>query len=428
MTRKSASVEHLRRGGTSVVVQLDGGRLPRLLHWGTDLGELAEDTLSTLVQTVQPAIGDSAVTYPQPVPVLPLLSEGWLGRPGIVGSRGGRAFAPMFGGGHSTVQETDDLSRLTTTATDPASGLELTVVMELSASGLLSVAADLTNTGDDDYRLDALEMALPLPAEATEILDLTGRWALERVPQRHPLAAGSWVRESRGGKPGLDHTVMLTVGEESFGFRHGRVWGVHLGWSGNQVLAAELVPAGTRSLRGGELFLPDEVVLSPGGIYRSPRLYGSWAEGLDGLASRFHRYLRARPSHPRAPRPVLVNTWEAVYFDHDPERLTALAEDSAALGAERFVVDDGWFLGRRDDQRALGDWVVDPEVWPQGLDGLAARVHDLGMEFGLWVEPEMISLDSDLARAHPEWVFDAGHGPGLASRQQHGLDLTHEGA
>jgi alpha-galactosidase len=125
---------------------------------------------------------------------------------------------------------------------------------------------------------------------------------------------------------------------------------------------------------------------------------------------------------------VLVNTWESVYFDHDPTKLMAFAERSAELGAERFVIDDGWFVGRRDDRRALGDWLVDRTVWPDGLGPIAARVHELGMEFGLWFEPEMINLDSDLARAHPDWVFDAGHGPGAASRYQHVLDLGHEAA
>lgn len=419
---------HLRRGGTSVVVDLREERLPRLLHWGADLGELDGATLLALADAVRPTTGDSPVTYPQPVPVLPQLAEGWLGRPGIAGGRGGRAFAPLFGWAATTREETRDVSRLHTTATDPASGLAIAVDLELTSSGLLRLAAELTNTGDDDYRLDVVEPALPLPAAAGELLDLTGRWALERVPQRHPFPVGAWVRDSRGGKPGLDHSTVLAAGEPGFGFRRGRVWAVHLGWSGNQVLAAERVPAGTRSLRAGELLLPGELVLAPGETYRSPWLYGSWGDGLDDLAARFHRFLRARPAHPPRPRPVLVNTWEAVYFRHQPQRLLALAERSAELGAERFVVDDGWFLGRRDDTSSLGDWIVDPDVWPDGLEPLAARVHELGMQFGLWFEPEMVSLDSTLAGEHPEWVFDGGHGPGLPSRHQHVLDLGHEAA
>ena len=141
------------------------------------------------------------------------------------------------------------------------------------------------------------------------------------------------------------------------------------------------------------------------------------------MSHRFHRYLRSRPQHPRTSRPVLINTWEAAYFDHDLPRLLELAEFAADAGAERFVLDDGWFLGRRHDSAGLGDWFVDPAVWPNGLKPLTDRVDQLGMQFGLWVEPEMINLDSDLARAHPEWIFRAGGREGIATRQQHVLDL-----
>ncbi|OJV76677.1 MAG: hypothetical protein BGO37_11650 [Cellulomonas sp. 73-92] len=416
---------HLRRGGTSVVVDLRGGRLPRILHWGPDLGEATTADLVSLASSVQPTVGDSAITYPQPIPVVPQLAEGWLGRPGIAGSRRGRDFAPLFRDARSELSETEGRARLRTEAVDEVGLLRMVVDLELTDQGLLCLGVELVNEGQDAFRLDVLEPAVPIPDEAAEILDWTGRWARERVPQRHPLPAGVWLRESRGGKPGLDGSSLMCVGAPGFGFRAGRVWAVHLAWSGNQALAAELTPAGSRLLRAGELMLPDEVVLAAGERYRGPRLLASWGEGLDALSARFHRYLRARPGHPASPRPVLVNTWESVYFQQSLEPLLRMAERSAELGAERFVLDDGWFLGRRDDHTSLGDWLVDPEVWPRGLAPLSSRVHDLGMQFGLWFEPEMISLDSELARAHPDWVFDAGHGPGLPSRHQHVLDLAH---
>ncbi|GAB1818741.1 alpha-galactosidase [Herbidospora sp. RD11066] len=413
---------HLRAGGTSVVVAVDGGRLPRILHWGPDLSDLGPEALADLQRAALPAIGDSAVTYPQPVPVLPQLHEGWLGRPGLVGDSDGRRWAPYFRDAVHTV----DGTTLRSTARDPEFGLTLHVEIEvLSVGGLLRQRARIVNEEAEPYRIIALELALPLPPEATELLDLTGRWALERVPQRRPFQVGEWVRASRGGKPGLEHTLLLVAGERGFGFRDGFVWATHLAWSGNQVLAAELTPAGTRHLAAGEVLLPGEVVLGPGESFQSRWQYGSWGVGLDELAGRFHRHLRERP---RSSRPVVLNTWEAVYFRHDLDTLVALAERGAALGAERFVLDDGWFLGRRDDTTSLGDWTVDPDVWPDGLGPLAERVRELGMDFGLWFEPEMVNLDSDLARAHPDWVFEAGHGPGLPSRHQHVLDLGHPGA
>jgi alpha-galactosidase len=177
-------------------------------------------------------------------------------------------------------------------------------------------------------------------------------------------------------------------------------------------------------LAGGELLLPGELILEPGGRYSSPWLYGSYGDGLTEFARRFHRFLRARPQHPVSPRPVTLNTWEAVYFDHRLDRLTALAEKAARVGVERFVLDDGWFRGRRHDRAGLGDWAVDPAVWPDGLHPLITVVRDLGMEFGLWVEPEMVNLDSDLARAHPEWLLRAGNRAGREYRHQHVLDLA----
>ncbi|MGD8167217.1 alpha-galactosidase [Herbiconiux sp. P16] len=418
------NIAHLRRGGTSVVVDLGDGRLPRVLHWGRDLGELGVADLGQLRTITLPTIGDSAVTYPQPVPVLPQLAEGWLGRPGVAGNRDGRAFAPLFRDAVHTVTS----GSVHTVATDPESQLTLTVLLALGPEGVLTLQAELRNDGPSPYALEGLELALPVPDTADEILDLTGRWALERIPQRHPFPIGTWLRESRGGKPGLDHSTFFAAGAAGFGFEGGPVWAVHLGWSGNQLLAAERMPAGTRQLRAGEILLSGEVSLAPGESYRSPVVHGSWGDGLNALSDRFHRMIRARPEHPSGLRPVLSNTWEAVYFDHDVDKLKAFADRSADLGVERFVLDDGWFLGRRDDTSSLGDWEVDPTVWPEGLDGLASHVHGLGLQFGLWFEPEMVNLDSELARAHPEWVFDGGHGPGLPSRYQHVLDLSHPDA
>jgi alpha-galactosidase len=194
------------------------------------------------------------------------------------------------------------------------------------------------------------------------------------------------------------------------------------------VLLAEHSTTGWQLLRGGEILLPGEGVLHPRQSYSSPWLVASWGDGLDAFSHRVHRFLRARAHHPRSPRPVLLNTWEAVYFNHDLGKLIALADQAADLGIERFVLDDGWFRHRRNDQAGLGDWFVDEGVWPEGLHPLVDHVHALGMDFGLWFEPEMINLDSDLAREHPEWIFQTAHGPGLPSRYQHVLDLGHPAA
>jgi alpha-galactosidase len=163
--------------------------------------------------------------------------------------------------------------------------------------------------------------------------------------------------------------------------------------------------------------------LASGESYCSPWIYGSYGRGLDAVASRFHRYLRSRDRHPSVHRPVTLNVWEAVYFDHDLDRLVELAERAAEVGVERYVLDDGWFGARRTDRAGLGDWVVSTEAWPHGLHPLVEKVLGLGMEFGLWFEPEMINMDSDAARAHPEWVMATGGRLPVESRFQQVINL-----
>jgi alpha-galactosidase len=167
------------------------------------------------------------------------------------------------------------------------------------------------------------------------------------------------------------------------------------------------------------------MTLEPGETYTTPWLYAVHGTGLDAVAAAFHQHLRARPTHPASPRPVVLNTWEAVYFDHDLDTLIELATLGVKVGVERFVLDDGWFLGRRDDRKGLGDWRVDPDRWPDGLHPLVDTVRNLGMQFGLWFEPEMVNEDSELARAHPEWILAPGGGRlPLTGRHQHVLNLA----
>lgn len=157
-------------------------------------------------------------------------------------------------------------------------------------------------------------------------------------------------------------------------------------------------------------------------------MYFNHAIGLDAQAARFHRHLRSLPANPGPERPVTINVWEAVYFDHDLDRLVDLAERAAALGVERFVLDDGWFGARRDDTAGLGDWVVSKDVWPDGLHPLVDRVKALGMQFGLWFEPEMVNLDSDVARTHPDWVMRLPDRLPIPARHQQVLNLSVPGA
>ncbi|MEU4423459.1 alpha-galactosidase [Actinoplanes sp. NPDC024001] len=420
-----ADLVHLTAAGVSLVLDCRGTTLPVIVHWGEALGDLTNEQLSDLALAAAPQpIGFSADT-PVRVSMLPEQSAGWLGHPGLAGHRDGRAWSSAF-----TLTEVETAaSRVRTKARDQAAGLDLEIELELHAAGVLRTRAHLTSTAPGTYWLEHLMLFLPVPAETAELLDFTGHHLRERSPQRTAFMHGLRVRENRTGRTGYDSAFVLCAGTAGFANRHGRVWGLHTAFSGGARTVAERNYHGHSALGGGELLLPGEVGLGEGETYTTPWLYGSFgAAGLDELSGRFHTYLRSRPQHPRTPRPVVVNTWEAVYFDHDLGRLTELAKAAAAVGAERFVLDDGWFGSRRDDTSGLGDWVVSPEVWPDGLGPLISVVRELGMEFGLWVEPEMINPDSDLARAHPDWIMAAGDRLPPAARSQQVLDLANPSA
>lgn len=410
---------HLRAAGTSVVLRLTEHELPQILHWGADLGAVDEHQLQQFAANAQPAL-DNSVDVPVRISVVPEHSAGWMGTPGLRGHRSGKAWTPQFSSLRHTVEGNHVVSR----AVDHESQLELTVEMQLLESGLLRLRATVTNMGAGDYNVEQLVVALPVSGSAVEILDKAGRWSKERTPQRRAITVGTHLRENRRGRTGADAATVLLAGEQGFGFGGGEVWGLHVGFSGNHLSYVERTSAGKTLLGGGELLLPGEVVLETAAGYTTPWVYGCHGTGMDAAARQFHNYLRARPQHPASPRPVTLNTWEAVYFDHDLTRLLALADKAAELGVERFVLDDGWFRGRRDDSAGLGDWYVDEGVWPAGLHPLTNRLAELGIEFGLWFEPEMINPESDLARAHPEWMLaPAGRLP-LPARHQQVLNLA----
>ncbi|WP_395817252.1 alpha-galactosidase [Curtobacterium flaccumfaciens] len=411
---------HLTAGGVSLVLDCRDDALPAVVHWGAALGPLDTDALTALADADVAPVSPNEMDDPVRLSVLPEPHRGWSGRPGLAGHRDGADWSPAFTVTSLAVTDTT----VTADAEDTTAGLTVRVTIEMLGSGLVRARASVTNTADGVYTVDDLTLAMPIPSGAREILDFAGRWGKERTPQRRELVVGTHQREGRKGRTGTDAATVLTVGEPGFGFAHGQVWGVHTAWSGNHRHHAERLATGRQVIGGGELLLPGEVRLDTGATYEGPWVYFAHGDGLDDQARRFHRWLRSRPQHPTTPRPMTINVWEAVYFDHDLARLVDLAERAAALGVERYVLDDGWFRGRRDDHAGLGDWYVDEDVWPDGLGPLVDRVRALGMEFGLWFEPEMVNEDSDLARAHPEWILQADGRLPARSRDQQVLNLS----
>ncbi|WP_353713101.1 alpha-galactosidase [Arthrobacter sp. K5] len=424
---------HLRSAGTSLVISFNSGEA-EVIHWGADLGSDLPD-LSILTE----AIPNSAIDATVPAGLLPQASSSWRGRPALRGHRiadgvSGLDFSVRLRAVHAATNG----NSAAVVQQDTDAGITVESTLALHDGGLLELRHTVTNTGTTPFQLDELAAVLPVAPDAVELLDLTGRWCRERHPQRRPIHQGTWVRTGRHGRTGHDSSLLFAAGTAGFGNRHGKVWVTHLAWSGNHEQFADTIGDGRTMIGGSELLGSAEVILQPDGSYTTPALFAAYSDrGLDGISEVFYSWFRSRPHHvlPAAgggkARPVVLNTWEAVYFDHNLDTLIELADSAADLGVERFVLDDGWFRGRRDDTAGLGDWFVDETLWPEGLTPLIDAVTSRGMEFGLWVEPEMINLNSDTARAHPDWIVgpaaashkDGGRLP-LAWRNQHIIDLV----
>lgn len=423
-------IHHLRAAGVSLLVDARGTGMPAVLHWGRDLGDLTPDDAVAVAAASVTAIAPSSIDAPFRVGLVPTWGDGWTGRPGLQVSRdpagpdgpvaAARARTPRL------TQRTDaapagDGSTLVIDLSDAEALLDVRVRLELSAEGVLGLQVEVTNRGLGPLTVGRAAAVLPIPARASELVDFSGVWGRERRPIRRPLEHGVHAREGRHGRGGHDGAFLLAAGTPGFGFGGGEVWALHAAWSGDTELWAESSPLGAAVLGGGELPAPGEIVVAPGERYVGPWCVAVYSDaGLDGISDHVHPWVRSWSTIDH-PRPVTLNTWEAVYFDHSLERLEPFIAAAARVGVERFVLDDGWFTGRRDDRRALGDWTVDAVVWPDGLHPLAQRVTAAGMEFGLWVEPEMISADSALARDHPDWVL--GRPDALEWRFQRVLDL-----
>lgn len=293
--------------------------------------------------------------------------------------------------------------------------------------GALERWATLVNDGDTPVVLDrAYSASWALPWQPRwEATWLAGMYAAETQVTRRPLGPGRLALESRRGIPGHAAQPWLAL-DAGASDEAGAVWSVALAWSGSWRLAAELAADGRLHVTAGVNDFDLRHPLAPGASWTTPVTVGVFAgAGHDELTDRWHAYEREHVV-PRSDtvRPVLYNSWEATFFDVRPESQLELARRAAGLGAELFVIDDGWFAGRNDESAGVGDWTPDASAFPDGLKPLADEVHALGMRFGVWVEPEAVSPDSDLFRAHPDWIYQWPTRPRTLARQTHLLALS----
>lgn len=415
-----AVIEHLRSDAVDVVVDVSTG-VPVIRHWGSPLGpggSIPDDGRILL----------GSIDVVPAVSTVPLHGDGFPGRPGLAGHRrGGRHWAPRFEYREHEVESSSAGQQLRSSAVDVVAELRIDTTLSLSADGVLTVRARVVNEGDSPFMLDAFSTSIPMPAPAEELAVFGGRWSREFSVHRFAWPYGAWTSENRSGRTSHEHPPYVWACTTGANEWSGSVWGLHLAWSGNHVLYAETLFDGRRYVQLGELFHPGEMCVYPGESYSTPDVVGVFSEaGWTKASQSFHREARRRLPRALGPRRVHLNTWEAVYFDHDEEKLRELADAAASVGIERFVLDDGWFGARRSDAAGLGDWEVSEAVYPNGLAPLVDHVRSLGMDFGIWVEPEMANPDSDLLRAHPDWILaTSGYEPVLGRRQVV-IDLTRD--
>ena len=414
------NIIHLTSKNSSLIIS--AVRVPEILHWGPRISTLDND----LIMSTERPISQARLDVDVPLSLCPELGSGHFNSPGLEGHRLGADWAPVFA--ISQVQATEH--GVVLVLKDDIAALSLTIELQLDfETDVLQKRIRLTNLAESPYVLNKLTSTLPLPHHATKLMTFHGRWSREFQTQTLSLTHGGFNQENRRGRTSHENFPGMMVGSESFSEQDGKVWGFHLGWSGNHQLRADIKSDGRRFVQAGELLLAGECILAENQSYTTPWLYACYSEtGLNGISDRFHRFVRQHiVKFPTTkPRPVHLNTWEGIYFDHKPEYIMQMASEAAAMGVERFIIDDGWFVGRHGERSALGDWYLDEEKYPNGLEPVIQHVLDHGMEFGLWVEPEMVSEDSNLYRQHPDWVLGLEGYKQPSGRWQYVLNLQNE--
>ncbi|MFC1234481.1 alpha-galactosidase [Vibrio sp. F74] len=412
---------HLFSANTSVVILSTPA--PQILYWGQKLNHL-DETLSLLTER---AVSQARLDIDIPITLCPESGRGLFSSAGLEGFRAGADgrnldWAPVF----ETTEVESNNSSARFVCVDDIAKLELSVALQLDKSGVLRKSLSIKNLASDPYHLNRLVNTLPLPHRANEVMSFHGRWSREFQTQRVSIDHGAFSQDNRRGRTSHEYFPGMMVGSKGFSEQTGEVWGFHLAWSGNNHLRCETKSDGRRFAQMGELLIAGEVSLGKDESYSTPELYACYSDiGLNGIRSQFHDVVRSKiltfPN--KALRPVHLNTWEGIYFDHDPDYIKQMATEAAKIGVERFIIDDGWFIGRDGERAALGDWFLDKKKYPNGLEPVIEHVNQLGMEFGLWVEPEMVNPDSNLFRKHPEWMLGIEGYDQPSGRYQYLLDL-----
>lgn len=339
---------------------------------------------------------------------------------------------PKLDGLPSTFTSESEAETLAVTLRDAKTGFEVELLYTVfEKHPVITRTARLTNQGSDPLQLRrALSCSVDFTPEYSgySFLQLSGAWTQERNLIVSPLRPGMQSVESRRGASSHQHNPFVALTEFGASEERGRVYGMNLIYSGGFLGAAEVDIDGQPRLQIGVNPFDFGWLLNPGESFQTPEAVLVFsAEGLGEMSRSMHRFYRKHLINPRwadRPRPVVINNWEATYFNFNTDKLCAIAEQASKVGIEMLVVDDGWFGHRMDDKSSLGDWTPDLKRLPGGLEELGRRITGMGMQLGLWFEPEMISPDSDLFRQHPDWHLRVPGRPGMLGRSQFVLDFS----
>ena len=324
----------------------------------------------------------------------------------------------------------EEAETLSVTLADAASGVEAELLFSVFEDlDVITRAVRIHNRGTHTVFLDKVASAcLDLPFGSWDRIHFHGRHAMERQPERLPVANGIQTISSARGASSHQHNPFVILCDRTAGEDAGECYGVMLCYSGDHQTDIELDQTGSVRVTSGIGERNFTWRLMPGDCFDAPEVFLSFSScGLTPLSQHYHRFILqhlCRSEWVNWQRPVLLNSWEANYFSFDEDALLRLAAEAKDLGVELFVLDDGWFGHRNDDHSSLGDWYVNRRKLPNGLSGLIDRVNALGLKFGLWIEPEMISEESDLYREHPDWALSVPGRKPAVSRDQLVLDLS----
>ncbi|MDR0885306.1 MAG: alpha-galactosidase [Clostridiales Family XIII bacterium] len=328
------------------------------------------------------------------------------------------------------VEDSSEADTLIITLKDALTGLKLELNYTIFNNfDVIARSSKLTNSGKESIHIErAMSLSLDLPSKEYDLVTFNGAWSRERFPQRQALRYGIQSVESTRGSSSATHNPFIMLLDQNADEDKGEVIGLSLIYSGNFISSVEVDQFDIARVQTGINPFTFAWVLSAGETFETPEAVLVYsANGANAMSTQLNKLYRTRLARGYwrdRVRPILVNNWEGTYFDFDEKKILDIAEAAKNVGIEMFVLDDGWFGKRDDDYAGLGDWYCNMNKLEHGIDGLAERIEDLGMKFGLWFEPEMVNKDSDLYRTHPDYMIATPNRQDSPARHQFVLDFS----